>query len=1295
MKKFYLIITLVWLLGSVAMAQFIQKLPDNSPQNVERINTYQLRTVTTKVDLEERWKEQTKKNKERASLLKSSSDCSSIILRGKYGWDLVKVLKETPVSCLDKFMLKTYDYDIRQAYEYNNFENLRIVLDEIKGLVQRGEYDGTNSCGIAGLVYFVRGYVYWSWTQDNLDIEKIPYLYDRIVSTFTVLGNQPQLYTSKDPSNAAILEQFLLVADFQNAGNTVTWRGEFLNAVVKTMKEISSEKIFAIEDQQTRKAFLSAYSRLNFYFFRGSFVPGQSDEGMETAINNNPEFYTELERILKDTELMENAESSFFIRDLAGELGRLASMYSQRDKVKSLAEKIIQVLPEGSEAWLALLDKYTYSAEVDDLGEYNMETVKEDIYNKLFPYTYEFDGGALLMKTGLPIETAIHQYHAAKMVQAQFFRMSQTTEPVPGDEHETLIMQVYSTLSDYKNYQPFLTGISADNGGMYIENICTFYTYERRVPQDSYLSLEELFRHEYTHYLQGRFLIHGDWLTTEILQNHQGIWFEEGQAECCAWSTRDEGMKKRNNIISQLVPDKGNYMTLNKVVHSSYDNGTQFYNYACALMYYFMEKDPNYLNQFIDAAKANDVEKWKKLREDLGNDADLQKVFNAYLDELIARYQAGEYSDPSTQWVPETRLTCNNKDQFINEFETATGLDVVSSETIETGGYPRIKLTVNLTSQDNVNRIAAAKAFNEQLDAALKRLNSVEAINNYLYTNAYFGKLVHDGTRYTTTAIFDGPFRGVDTDYDTDGDGVVDGDDDFPNDFLGYDDANGNGVLDPEEMPDTDGDGMPDGWEKLYNLDMNDASDADKDGDGDFNSNLFEWQNNTDPTDYNSCIPVGDMVNRFTIEEDRRNKGDEMKSQDGSWVGIGWETSDDNLPLKKYTDIKLYWESSMPIEILKADNTKEEYFEDKDIDLGTTGIKDAPAMSGVISFPDFDINDFPDFYSHWIYFQVRCMEDGYLNLKFRWESSAFEANLENNIVEDYFILGNVQGMLNSPSNVIASIDEYTNKVEVKWDIVEGATSYKVFRSAQSDFSNAVEKKEITDLAGIVEENVITYEDVDVVRNVDYFYKVQAVNGSVASDLSLQTAGRALLPLPKTPSNFAFDLTNNGEKLVILSWDAVDFAANYIVYRSVNADMSDKQVAGESDDTELIDNVDDISGDFIYYQVVAKNAKGESDASGIAKVSLIANSTIDKEVNEGLTVVYQRSAKILTGLLTCNETGEFTVELFNIGGVCVMQKQQDKATNDITFDCPTTGLSNGIYILSVRINGKVFVKKINI
>jgi len=83
---------------------------------------------------------------------------------------------------------------------------------------------------------------------------------------------------------------------------------------------------------------------------------------------------------------------------------------------------------------------------------------------------------------------------------------------------------------------------------------------------------------------------------------------------------------------------------------------------------------------------------------------------------------------------------------------------------------------------------------------------------------------------------------------DRDGDGVGDNSDKFPDDKDEWGDLDGDGIGDNADTDD-DGDQMPDAWEIANGLDPEDPSDAFTDADGDGYSNLEEYLEGTDPQD--------------------------------------------------------------------------------------------------------------------------------------------------------------------------------------------------------------------------------------------------------------------------------------------------------------------------------------------------------------------------------------------------------------------------------------------------------------
>lgn len=96
------------------------------------------------------------------------------------------------------------------------------------------------------------------------------------------------------------------------------------------------------------------------------------------------------------------------------------------------------------------------------------------------------------------------------------------------------------------------------------------------------------------------------------------------------------------------------------------------------------------------------------------------------------------------------------------------------------------------------------------------------------------------------------PFDG---NHDSDGDGVLNLDDDLPLDPSDSVDTDGDGTGNSTDTDD-DGDGMPDSFEEEFDLDPLDANDTNSDLDGDGVSNLDEFMQNTDPTVVDNSPPV-------------------------------------------------------------------------------------------------------------------------------------------------------------------------------------------------------------------------------------------------------------------------------------------------------------------------------------------------------------------------------------------------------------------------------------------------------
>lgn len=115
-------------------------------------------------------------------------------------------------------------------------------------------------------------------------------------------------------------------------------------------------------------------------------------------------------------------------------------------------------------------------------------------------------------------------------------KMQTNNTPVVPDDNAKLRMIVFNDSTEWSVYGGALFGASTDNGGLYLEgdpskagDQATFFAYED-VPARPTFDIWNL-RHEYMHYLDGRFNTQGDFGDVNVNGTGKTVWYGEGVAE--------------------------------------------------------------------------------------------------------------------------------------------------------------------------------------------------------------------------------------------------------------------------------------------------------------------------------------------------------------------------------------------------------------------------------------------------------------------------------------------------------------------------------------------------------------------------------------------------------------------------------------------------------------------------------------------------------------------------------------------------------------------------------------------
>lgn len=193
-----------------------------------------------------------------------------------------------------------------------------------------------------------------------------------------------------------------------------------------------------------------------------------------------------------------------------------------------------------------------------------------------------------------------------------------------------------------------------------------------------------------------------------------------------------------------------------------------------------------------------------------------------------------------------------------------------------------------------------------------------------------------------------------------------------------------------------------------------------------------------------------------------------------------------------------------------------------------------------------------------------------------------------------------------PSNLRVSASN--SKVFLDWYSVKEAALYRVYRSETEKGEYKV----------IGETNVNSYEDTSMESGKNYFYKIKAIKGDAESAFSYLVSIKSGMGAPKNISAIP-----NGVNGVLVTWDRVEGAASYYIYRSRNENASFDEIGFT--DANRYEDKNLISGRIYYYKVKAAGKGVESQMSesafAMTKVAAPKNIRIKQVTQETATFMW--------------------------------------------------------------------------
>ncbi|MGG0762939.1 collagenase ColA [Bacillus paramycoides] len=649
---------------------------------------------------------------------------------------------------------------------YQNKERMNVIINE---LGQRGRaFTKEDSKGIETFVEILRSAFYVGYYNNELSYLKERSFHDKCLPALKEIAKNPNFTLGTVEQDRVVVAYGKLISNASSDVETVQYAANIL-------KQYNDNLSTYANDYTKEQAVYEIIKGID-YDIQSYLQETNKKPNATMWYGKIDNFINEVSRIA----LIQNitTENSWLINNGIYYAGRLGKFHSNPNKGLEVLTQAMNMYPRLSGPYFVAVEqiKTNYGGKDYSGNAIDLQKMREEGKQQYLPKTYTFDDGSIVFKTGDKVteEKIKRLYWAAKEVKAQYHRVIGNDKALePGNADDVLTIVIYNNPDDYQlNRQ--LYGYETNNGGIYIEEKGTFFTYER-TPKQSIYSLEELFRHEFTHYLQGRYEVPGLFGSGELYQNERLTWFQEGNAEFFAGSTRTNNVVPRKSIISGLSSNPASRYTAKQTLFAKYGSW-DFYNYSFALQSYLYNHQFETFDKIQDLIRANDVKNYDAYRESLSKDAQLNTEYQTYMQQLIDnqdKYNVPQVTNdyliqhapkPLAELKKEIVEVANIKDAKITKHESQF-FNTFTVEGTYTGGTSKGESEDWKTMSKQVNQTLeqlSQKGWSGYKTVTAYFVNyRVNAANQFEYDIVFHGVATEEKEKTTTIVNMNGPYSGI------------------------------------------------------------------------------------------------------------------------------------------------------------------------------------------------------------------------------------------------------------------------------------------------------------------------------------------------------------------------------------------------------------------------------------------------------------------------------------------------------------------------------------------------------
>ncbi|MFC7615611.1 collagenase [Actinokineospora soli] len=442
----------------------------------------------------------------------AASDCGIV---GLTGAALADKVASSPMSCVNALFLLT-GADARSTFSESQ---MITVAERLRSA--GATYPGDDSTGAARLTLFLRAGYYVHYYDPTVG-QYGPALTTATRSALDTYFAAPRAFDVSQ-GNGTVLGEAVTLVDSADLG------ARYLHVVQRLL---TSYHTGYNQFPSMVNAVNSVYTVLFRGHYRPEFLPAVTTDLLAT-----------LRDFAQRNVSLLSGPQSFLTSNAGRELARFLQYDSLRATVRPMVQQLFGISSiRGATAplWVGLAEMAD-AYDKANCSAYGTCDLQAKLAAEILPITHTC-ASTLRIRAQEMTSAQLTQTCSSLLNQdAYFHSVAKDPGPVTGDRNTSLEVVVYNSSTDYRTYAGAMWGIDTNNGGMYLEgdpsatgNQARFIAYEAEWLRPAFAIWN--LNHEYTHYLDGRFNLHGDFDSNVTTPT---VWWIEGFAEYVSYSYRD------------------------------------------------------------------------------------------------------------------------------------------------------------------------------------------------------------------------------------------------------------------------------------------------------------------------------------------------------------------------------------------------------------------------------------------------------------------------------------------------------------------------------------------------------------------------------------------------------------------------------------------------------------------------------------------------------------------------------------------------------------------------------------